>query len=127
MKAIQGITNVYDSSEAKGFDNSKDYPIAWEVIFVNDKTGKEFSLNTIKAFTELPKEQGYVMDFQGDHRDPTLCLECVFKNKDAFRKILNETFKDIAFFDEQTQVVIPKMKMLQDAGKVLSNKMALAI
>ncbi len=126
-KTIQGQSNVYDSSEAKGFKQSKNYPIAWEIIFLNDDTGKEFALNTEKSFSQLPKEQGYIVGLSDDANAPIRCLDCVFKNKDAFRKILNETLKGITIYDEIAEKVTPKTKMLQNAGKVLTAKMELAI
>lgn len=126
-KSIQGVSNIYDSTKAKDFDKPQNYPLAWEIMFVNDKAGKEFSLNAIKAFSELPKEKGYILAFQGDHKAPARCLECVFKNKDTFRKILNETLKGISFYDEKTSKIIPKTIMLKDAGKLLTSKMSMAI
>ena len=127
IKTLQGIANVYDSSEAKGFEDSENYPIAWELVFLNDSVGKEFSLNALKTFRQIPKEQGYILDFGGEHKDLARCLECVFRTKDTFRKVLNETLKDMAVYNEQTKEVIPKMTMLADAGKVLSSKMAIAV
>lgn len=126
-KTIQGQTVIYDSALAKDFKQSENYPIAWEIIFLNDNTGKEFALNAQEAFSQLPKEQGYIVSFSDDHTAPIRCLDCVFKSKDAFRKILNESLQDITLYDEISNKVIPKTKMLQNAGKVLSNKMSLAI
>ena len=127
IKIIQGVTNVYDSSEAKGFEDAENYPLAWELIFVNDEAGKEFSLNATKTFRGIPKEQGYVLDFQGEHSDPARCLECVFKTKDAFRKFLNESMNGMAILDERTKEIAPKMKLLENAGKVLSAKLTMAM
>lgn len=126
-KTIQGQSIVYDSSQSKGFKHSKNYPIAWEIIFLNDDTGSEFALNAEKSFSQLPKEQGYIIGLSDDANAPIRCLDCVFKNKDAFRKILNETLKNITVYNEIVEKVTPKTEMLQNAGKVLAAKMELAI
>ena len=61
IKALEGVTNIYPSAEAKGFTDAEKYPIAWEVIFINDKIGQEFTANIQKTFSELPKEKGYLL------------------------------------------------------------------
>lgn len=127
VKAVQGITSIYDSSEAKSFEQSANYPIAWEVLFVNNAEGKEFALKANEAFKNLPKDKGLIMDFQGDPNDVARCLECAFSNKDAFRKVLNEVLDGVSFYHEEERKIIPKMNMLNDAGKILSQKMELAV
>jgi len=127
VKTLQGQTTVCNSSQIKDFKQTKDYPLAWEIIFLNDKTGTEFALNTQKAFRDLPKQQGYIIGFSDDHTAPIRCLNCVFKNKDAFRKILNDTLKGITIFDEITEKLIPKTSIIKDADKALNIKLAIAI
>lgn len=126
IKAVQGIAQVYDSKEARSLKNHEHYPIAWEVLFVNNSVGKEFASNAIKAFERLPKKRGVIMDFQGEHNDVARCLECAFADKDSFRKILNEVFNGISFYHEEERKLIPKPMMLAAADKVLSQKMALS-
>lgn len=123
IKAIQGIVQIYNSEEANILKGTEGYPIAWEVLFVNDTIGKEFASNALRAFEKLPKEQGIIMDFQGEYNDVARCLECAFSDKDSFRKILNEVLNGISFFHEEKKKIIPKPMMLKEADKILSQKM----
>lgn len=126
VRVISGTTQVYHSSEAKGFEESDRYPIAWELIFINDAAGKQLTANVEKAFASLPREKGYIMDFQGGENDVARSVECVFRDKDAFRKILNESLPDMAIYDEQEGKVIPKLEMVERA-KALTQEAALAV
>lgn len=120
MKVIYGSTEVYDSSDARGFTESENYPIAWEIIFVNDAVGKEFAANANKAFAKLPKEKGYLLNFEGEDSEATRCLECVFKNKVALQQFMNESMADIAIYDEQKNKIVPKQKLLDKAKGITS-------
>lgn len=126
VKTIEGITNVYDSKEMKGFDLPENYPIAWEVIFINDKAGKEFAGNIRKAFSELPPEKGYIVDFEGEPSDVARCVECVFADKHSFRKVLNEALPEMVIYDERAKGIVPKQKMIDEAGKITQKEMAIA-
>ena len=125
-KVVSGTTQVYQSSEASGFPEPDRYPIAWELIFTNDAAGKEFAANLEKAFAALPRRRGYIMDFQGNPDDIARCVECVFRDKDTFRKILNESLPDIAIYDEQECTIIPKLEMIERANE-LTQKAVLSI
>lgn len=126
VRVISGTTQVYHSSEAKAFGESDRYPIAWELIFTNDAAGKQLTANVEKAFASLPREKGYIMDFQGGANDVARCVECVFRDKDTFRKILNESLPDMVIYDEQEGKVISKLEMVERAT-ALSQEAALAI
>ncbi len=119
-KVIYGTTEVYDSSDARGFTESENYPIAWEIIFVNDAVGKEFAANANMAFSKLPKEKGYLLNFEGEDSEATRCLECVFKDKSTLRQFLNESMPDITIYDEHKNKVIPKQKLLDKAKEITS-------
>lgn len=127
IKTVEGITNVYDSKEMKGFDLSENYPIAWEVIFINDKAGKEFAGNIRKAFSELPQEKGYIVDFEGEPSDVARCMECVFADKHIFKKVLNESLSDMVILDEREKTIIPKQKLVDDVGKISVRESAMAL
>lgn len=126
IKTVKGITNVYDSKEMKDFDLPENYPIAWEVIFINDKAGKEFTGNIRKAFSELPSEKGYIVDFEGEPSDVARCVECVFADKHIFRKVLNEALPEMVIYDEREKGIIPKQKMIDEAQKITQKEMAIA-
>lgn len=119
-KSISGLIAVFDSSRAENFRDAAKYPLAWEVVFVNDSVGKEFAANVRQAFAGLPEEKGYVLSFEEETTAPVRCLECVFRDKAAFVKILNETMRDIAFYDEQEKGVVPKYSLLEEAGRLSS-------
>lgn len=126
VRVISGTTQAYHSSEAKGFGESDRYPIAWELIFTNDATGKQFAANIEKAFASLPREKGYILDFQGGVNDVARCVECVFRDRDTFRKILNESLPDMAIYDEHEGKVISKLEMVERAT-ALSQEATLAV
>ena len=126
IKTVQGVTEVYDSKEAKGFEQSAEYPIAWEFIFINDTSGKQFTNQLLESLDKLPKESGYLLDLQGETSDVARCSECVFKSKDAFRKVLNESLADLAIYDEMLAGVKPKLQLLDEATKIMTKKLAVA-
>jgi len=118
IKAIQGITNIYDSSEARDFDRPIDFPIAWEIMYLNDEIGKEFTANFKNAIENISQDKYQLLDIQGDNSDLTQCIECTFADTDSFKKVLNESFKDITFYSENDKKIKPKMAMIDDAKKI---------
>lgn len=117
-KVISAVTQVYDSSEAKGFAESEQYPIAWEIIFVNDVVGKEFADNAVTALTKAPKEKVCLLSFEGDSSESTRCFECTFKDRDSFRQFLNASMPNLMIYDEQQSKVIPKQMLMDSAREI---------
>ena len=127
IKVITGTTSVYDSHKIKEpFKQANDYPIVWEVIFRNDTEGKAFAVDLAKTFRELLKEKGFVLDTEIPTDEPVRCIECVFKDKDSFRKVLNQVFKERSFMDEPKEQIVPKIKLLDDASKLMQRYAAVA-
>ena len=127
VTVISGTTSVYDSHKMKEpFKQANDYPIVWEVIFRNDAEGKAFAADMAKTFRELPKEKGFILDTEIPTDEPVRCIECVFKDKDSFRRVLNQTFKNRSFMDESKEQIIPKVKLLNDANKLMQRYAAVA-
>ena len=123
IKTIQGVTDVYDSKEAKGFEQSAEYPIAWEFVFVNDKSGKQFVNQLLESLDKLPKENGYLLDLIGEVTDVARCAECIFASKDAFRKVLNESLNNMAIYDEKQQGIKPKQQLLDQVNEIISKEL----
>lgn len=119
-RVIYAVTQVYDSSEAKGFLESEQYPIAWEIIFANDAVGKEFSENALAALTNTSKEKACLLGFEGDSSESARCFECAFKDRDSFRQFLNESLSNLTIYDEQKNKVVPKQKLLDKAREIAS-------
>ncbi|GEM_PF-2222238 len=117
-KVISAVTQVYDSSEAKGFAESEQYPIAWEIIFVNDAVGKEFADNAVIALTKTPKEKACLLGFEGDALESARCFECAFKDRDSFRQFLKASMPNLVIYDEQQSKVIPKQILLDNAREI---------
>lgn len=127
VKVVSGATQVYDSSEAKGFAESEQFPIAWEIIFVNDATGEEFAANAIIALAKLPKEKGRLLNFQGEDTETARCLECVFKDRSNFRQFLNDSMPNMTIYDEQEKKVVPKQKLLDKARELAQPETAIGL
>lgn len=126
IKTIQGVTEVYDSKEAKGFEQAAEYPLVWEFIYINDKSGKQFTNQLLESLDKLPKESGYLLDLQGEASDVARCAECAFASKDSLRKVLNESLADLAIYDEMQQGIKPKLQLLDEATKIISKELAVA-
>ncbi|MEM6359634.1 MAG: hypothetical protein AAF731_06060 [Bacteroidota bacterium] len=126
INVVSGTTTVYDTHQMKEpLAQADDYPIAWEIVFRNDRQGKDFAAALTESFRELPKEKGFVLDTEIPINEPVRCIECVFKDKDSFRRVLNQVFKDRSFVDELTGKVIPKIQLLNDATKLVQRHAAL--
>lgn len=121
IKAIQGATNIYNSREAKDFNRPTDFPIAWEAIYLNDDTGKEFTSNFENTIKNISKDKYQILDIQGKNSDLTRCIECAFSDVDTFKKVLKESFQDIAFYSENEKKIKPKTMMVDDAKKIQSS------
>lgn len=117
-KAIHAVSQVYESSEAKGFTESEQYPVALEIIFVNDAVGKEFAINSAMALARMPKEKGHVLSFEGDGSDSVRCLECVFKDGNSLRQFLNEALPNMTIYDHEQGVVVPKQALIDKAKEI---------
>lgn len=124
VKTVQGITNVYPSKEAVEFKQADHYPIAWEVIYINDKVGKEFTDKLLQSINNLPKEAGYLLDLQGESSDVARCAECVFASKDAFRSTLQTALQDLVIYDEEQKGIKPKQQLLEAADKIINQGLA---
>lgn len=114
-QAVTGVTQVYHSKQAKGFTDAESYPIAWEFMFVNDEPGRILALRLEAAFAKLPKEKGLLLNLEGKASDSARCVECVFKDRHVFHKVLEETLQDMTLYDEEKGKVIPRQKLLDTA------------
>lgn len=125
-KTVQGITEVYPSKQAKGFEQSANYPLAWEFIYINDTAGKQFTNQLLESLNKFPKESGYLLDLQGEASDVARCAECAFASKDALRKVLNESLTGIAIYDEKQKGIKPKLQLLNEASEVINQELTVA-
>lgn len=124
---ISGTTSVYASAEMKEpFEQANDYPITWEVIFLNDDVGKAFANDINESFKSLHKSDGFILDTDLSINEPVRCIECVFKNKDSFRKIMNQVFSNRTFVDESKDQIVPKIQLLNNADKIIQPSAALS-
>ena len=67
------------------------------------------------------------MDFEGDHSDMARCVECVFADKHTFKKVLKEALPGMVILDERKKAIIPKQKLVDEAGKITNKEMALTV
>lgn len=118
LKTLYAQTCVYDSAEAEGFQDSNRLPIAWEIIFLNDRIGKIFAANAAKAFAGMLQENGRILDLIGEPEDKARSLECVFKNRAQLQKALNEMLPNIVIYDEQKCEVVSQQALCGQADKI---------
>lgn len=119
---LSGVSNIYNSREALGFEKQNVYPIVWEVIFRNDVAGKAFVANLEKGFSHLPEEDGYILNLDGKHSDTARCVECVFKNAEAFRKLTAGVLTNIVIFDEEEGLAISQKELTETAQRIYGDK-----
>ena len=124
---VQGIADVYDSSTISDFKNAHSYPIGLEMVFINDDTGKDFFVKVLKAFNELPKEKAYIVDFEANETNVTRSIDCVFRDKDTFRQVVNKTLDEFRFYDEREKRITPRNQMIDEAGEIASRQLVRAI
>ncbi len=123
VKYVDGVATVYNSQEAQDFKDSDKYPVALELIFKNDKSGKELAANLNQAFSHLPKSRGYLLPQECTPDDPTRCFEGVFKDAASLGKVLNSAFgNEIAFVDEQKKAVVPRFELVEEAKAIAAGK-----
>lgn len=123
-KYLLGKSEMYNSSEIKDIEEAEAYPLLWEVIFINDQVGKEFTIELLEKFENFPKEKGRI-NLEGKHTDKMRSMECEFKNVDCFRQILNPLMDKFSILDEQTNQPVPKHAILEDAKRITSDKLLL--
>lgn len=123
VKCVSGIFSVYQSREAKDFADAKNYPIGFEAIFTNDKTGRDFAARFDHA---VKKCSGGAVLFKMDgvESDVARGIDCFFTSADVLRRVLNESLPDAAFFHQETEQVIPKLVLVEQAKKIQSEKSA---
>jgi len=126
IKTMQGVTNIYDSSELKDFNHSANFPIAWEVIFANNDAGKEFTEQFNETLKTLSKDKYQLIDVQGTSSDMARSIECAFTDSQTFQKVVHGAMKDIIFYSEEEKRIQPKQNMI-DSAKELSKNISLAI
>jgi len=122
--AVSCVSNVYDSSEAKGFPQAEDYPVAWEIIYRNDESGKVFTSKVQDVMHALSDQDGIIMATQGEYSDVARSIELVFASADAFRKATHSILKDIRLHQEQDGRLITKHQLIQDARAVVQERAA---
>jgi len=120
--AVSCVSNVYDSSEAKGFTQAEDYPIAWEIIYRNDESGKAFTAKVQDVMHELSDQEGIIMATQGEYSDVARSVELAFASADAFRKATHLILKDIRLHQEQDGKLLTKHHLVQDAQSVVQER-----
>ena len=118
IEMVYCVSEVYDSSKANEFTDFEKYPIAWEVIFRNDKAGKQLVENVYAAMEQFPKEHGYVLGLDGEQTDIARCLECVFKDEHSFNRLLNKALNGIALYDEDKKQIIPRQELVDNAKNI---------
>lgn len=126
IKVISGTTSVYKSSKIKDFQQTESFPLAWEIILRNDKEGRSFARDLENIFLKFPKEKGLLLDTELDSTEPVRCMECVFKDRDSFKQVINQAFKNRSFIDEEKGKLIPKLKLFDAATKELKHALAIA-
>ena len=127
IKTITGVTEVYDSSQTKGFEQAERYPIAWELIYINDAAGQKFTGQLLQTLRELPQEKGYRLMPDDEPLEKMNCVECVFDSIDSFRKVVNQAFNGFALYDYQQEKITPKQMLVDTAGKIMEQKVAVAV
>lgn len=106
MNCLHGITNVYASTEARGFNDSGNYPLAWEVVALNNAAGKSFVRKIGTAFNRLNREEGYVLNLDTGEEEPIFSLGCVFRDKAAFLKVVSRCMPDTVIYDENRKAPV---------------------
>lgn len=119
MNYLYGITDVYNSAEASGFDDESNYPIAWEVIAIHNAAGKTFVQSIRAAFKKVDRSEGYVVNLDAGTEDPMLCLMCVFRDKASFRNVLDTCMADVVIYDEHRKSPVLKPTLLEDSEALL--------
>jgi len=122
--AVSCVSNVYDSSKAKGFTQAEDYPVAWEVIYRNDDSGKAFTSKVQDLMHELSDQEGIIMAAQGEHSDMARSIELAFASADAFQKAARSILKDIRLHQEQDGKLITKHQLGQAARMIVQERNA---
>lgn len=123
-KYLLGKSEVYNNSEIKDFEEAESYPLLWEVIFINDQVGKEFTIELLEQFENFPKEKGRI-NLEGNHTDKLRSAECDFKNVDCFRQILNPLMDKFSILDEKTNQLMPKQTILNNAQEMITQKLVI--
>ena len=111
QNAIQGIANINTSSP---------YPVALELIFINNDEGKGFLKNLSEVFKNLPEEKDYLASFKSEPLELTSSIDVYFKNKDMLKIIIYRIFKDFSFYDERDKAIIQEQKLIIKAEKLFN-------
>lgn len=116
MDCLHGITNVYKSAEASGFGDADNYPIAWEVIALHNAAGRCFVQLAKDTFNRMQRSAGYVLNLDAKREDSIFCLECVFRDKAAFLRVINECMSNVVIYDEHRKSPVLKPMLLEEAA-----------
>lgn len=127
MNYLDGITSVYASIEAAGFGDAGNYPIAWEVIALHNAAGRVFVQNVRAAFNRLHISAGYVLNLEAGREESIFCLECVFRDKAALAKVLNDCMANVVVYDEHKKNPVFRPTLLEEARSLPPTPAALAM
>jgi len=122
--AVSCVSSVYDSAKAKDFSHPDTYPIAWEIIYRNDESGKALTAKVHEVMEELDDKDGMIMAMQGEHSDVARSVELSFASADAFSKAVRSILKDIRLHQEQDGKLITKHQLIQNARSVVQERTA---
>ena len=125
-KHVKGVMNIYNSEMARGFEETAVYPLAMEIMYVNDNAGKDFTINALQTLETAKKQGSKLMELTGKTSDVARSIELAFQDNDSFRHFINKAFDGFVFYDESKGKVFPKRMMLDEAKK-LEQGMAMAV
>lgn len=124
IKAVTGVTEVYDSREAQGFEQAAEYPIAWEIMYRNDSGGQVFARQLQEALNALPSGKAMPMAQEEAGSEAARSAEIAFADLDSFRQVVHAAFNGLTLCDEQQRSVIPRQQLIDTARPFV--KVALA-
>ena len=123
--AVSCITEVYNSSEAQGFDLSKSYPVAWEIIYRNDAGGRKLTDTVYEVMQQMNEAEGIIMQLQGKETDIARSAELAFSTSAAFGKAVHAVLKNIHLHNDGDGQLITKYKLIED-GRAAGRNMSLS-
>ena len=124
IKAVSGVTDVYDSKQAQGFVEAENYPIAWEIIYHTDEGGRLFGQQLRQAVNALPPGKALWLVEAESSSQLAASAECAFADLDSFRQVVHAAFDGLTLYDEQEGTIIPRHQLIE-AAKPLTKSAAL--
>lgn len=103
--SIQGIVNIYKSTP---------YPIRFEMIFINDYNGRNFT----EIINNWLNEKNIVVEFKDTSSDLTTSVDIYFPNQGLFVILINNLFENYSFYDEREKAILKKQSLVSEAKKL---------